>query len=69
MSFNDIYYWTDSDIVLSWIATEPRESKTFVCYRISEIQSLTKIDKWHHVSSSNNSADIIPRRINPNNLE
>jgi len=32
------YYWTDSNIVLAWLALPARRWKTFVSNRISEMQ-------------------------------
>lgn len=38
------YYWCDSQIILAWIKGIPRQWKTFVANRTSEIQELTN----HH---------------------
>ncbi|XP_066141168.1 uncharacterized protein [Euwallacea fornicatus] len=55
------FLWTDSTIVLCWIANEPKRWKTFTANRVAAIQSLTDIDDWHHVKSEENPADIISR--------
>ncbi|XP_050294296.1 uncharacterized protein LOC126734641 [Anthonomus grandis grandis] len=65
----EIFYWTDSSIVLCWLSLEPRTLKTFVCNRISEIQQITNINHWYHVISSQNPADIISRGMSPVDLE
>ncbi|XP_017797028.1 PREDICTED: uncharacterized protein LOC108578252, partial [Habropoda laboriosa] len=57
------YCWTDSTIVLAWLRAEPSRWKTFVANRVSETQSLTKIEAWHHVRSADNPADIVSRGI------
>lgn len=57
----DIYLWTDSTIVLSWINMDTRLLKTFVANRIAEVQRLTSCWKWNHVRSAENPADIISR--------
>ncbi|XP_018377646.1 PREDICTED: uncharacterized protein LOC108770508 [Trachymyrmex cornetzi] len=40
----------------------------FVANRIGEIQRLTKIEEWRHVSSPDNPADILSRGLDPHNL-
>lgn len=62
------YYWTDSTIVLSWLKGNAVDWKVFVAHRVSEIQSLTDINQWHHVTSNNNPADILSRGITPAKL-
>lgn len=58
---NQIYYWTDSTIVLSWLSAQPNTWQTFVRNRVSEIQQLSNINNWFHVPSKLNPADIISR--------
>ncbi|GFS79984.1 integrase catalytic domain-containing protein [Trichonephila clavipes] len=60
--------WTDSTIALAWIKTEPHKLKTFVSNRVAEIQALSKDYHWKHVSSKNNSADLISRGCNEDEL-
>ncbi|XP_011858773.1 PREDICTED: uncharacterized protein LOC105556299, partial [Vollenhovia emeryi] len=62
------YYWSNSQIVLSWIAGEASEWKIFVANRISEIHDLTEKDNWNHVRSADNPADIISRGSTPKDL-
>lgn len=63
-----IKLWTDSTITLAWIDTEPHKLKTYVSNRVSEIQILTKNITWHHISSSNNPADLLSRGCTPEHL-
>ena len=62
------FCWTDSQIVLSWLAADPGNWKTFVANRVSEIQQLTNNCHWNHVKSSENPADIITRGASPREL-
>jgi hypothetical protein len=53
---NNEFYYTDSTIVLSWLAASPNTWTTFVANRVSKIQTLTKIENWTHVPSNSNPA-------------
>lgn len=58
-------YWTDSTIVLSWLSLEPTNWKVFVRNRVAEIQNLSQVDHWYHISTLHNPADLISRGLNP----
>ena len=71
--------WTDSMIVLQWLAQIPRTWTTFVANRVSEIQQALPRSQWRHVNSSanhnsvnnsvNNSADCSSRGTTIENLK
>ncbi|GFW92566.1 integrase catalytic domain-containing protein [Trichonephila clavipes] len=54
----DVFAWTDSKIVLSWLFGHPRKWKTFVANRTSEIIEVLPTKHWRHVPSKENPADI-----------
>lgn len=57
---NQIFAWTDSTIVLSWLQGEPNRWQTFVRNRVVSI--LDDIgDNWYHVKTQDNPADIASR--------
>nr|CAH7763012.1 unnamed protein product [Callosobruchus chinensis] len=62
-------FWTDSTIVLGWLKSAPNKLKTFVSNRVSEIQNLTTLDKWRHVPSEFNPADLVSRGIKPSVIQ
>ncbi|XP_053686155.1 uncharacterized protein LOC128735696 [Sabethes cyaneus] len=64
-----ITYWTDSSIVLHWIASSSSSWKVFVSNRIAEIHRLTGGSMWRHVPSELNPADKISRGIMPSQLK
>ncbi|XP_055714342.1 uncharacterized protein LOC129808586 [Phlebotomus papatasi] len=65
---DDIYYWSDSTIVLSWLRSPPDDYKIFVSKRVKRILELSKPDQWQHVGTKSNPADIISRGANPSKL-
>lgn len=60
---DDVFLWTDSSIVLSWIKIEPYLLKTFVANRVADIANWTPAFQWRHVPGFSNPADIASRGI------
>ncbi|XP_075167703.1 uncharacterized protein LOC142239825 [Haematobia irritans] len=63
-----LFFWSDSEIVLHWINSASSSLKTFVANRISKIQDLTINSQWRHVDSKTNPADLISRGLKPEQL-
>lgn len=59
IAINNIFLWTDSAIVLSWIRGDPNRCSVFVCNRVNKILQHTDIKQWQHVISKDNSAAIV----------
>ncbi|XP_052747141.1 uncharacterized protein LOC128199875 [Bicyclus anynana] len=68
ISFDAVYFWSDSTVVLSWLRSASTRWTTFVANRVSHIQDITPIKCWQHVSSVDNPADICSRGQLPNEL-
>ncbi|KAH0815972.1 hypothetical protein GEV33_006819 [Tenebrio molitor] len=68
LNIDGTYFWTDSTIVLDWLAAETMNERIFVANRISEISTLTNPDHWHHVAGVENPADAISRGLSPTEL-
>lgn len=68
MDITEVFYWTDSTIVLSWMNKESIELKTFVANRVVIIQEHSDLNQWHHVPSEQNPADIISRGLDPKKI-
>ncbi len=68
MSTTDIFAWTDSTIVLNWIARNPRRFKTYVANRITNITEAVPPSRWNHVEGILNPADCASRGIFPSEL-
>ncbi|XP_075152046.1 uncharacterized protein LOC142226066 [Haematobia irritans] len=63
-----IFCWTDSTIVLSWLAKPPCFWTTFVANRVSKISEVIAPSNWYHVPSDSNPADLASRGIYPSDL-
>nr|CAI5848724.1 unnamed protein product [Callosobruchus analis] len=65
---NNVFFWTDSEICLSWIKDEPSRWKQFVANRVQEIQNLSNTYSWNHVRSEQDPADLLSRGVSASNL-
>jgi len=68
MKSNQVYFWTDSIIVLHWIKAVDKKWKVFVANRVNEILRLSQAVNWHHVKTEFNPADQISRGMLPTSL-
>ena len=62
-------FWTDSEIVLKYIANESRRFNVFVSNRVSVIHDLTSLEQWHFVPGVENPADLLTRGETPYSLD
>lgn len=69
ITFNNIFAWTDSSVVLDWIRSPSYRWKTFVCNRVSLIQDKIAPQFWRHVPSELNPADCASRGLLPSTLQ
>ena len=65
---SNLYAFTDSTIVLYWIYGRSQRFKTFEANRIGEIQDNVPPEKWAHVISEENPADVGSRGILPGGI-
>jgi hypothetical protein len=64
---NNIYYWSDSQIVLHWLATT-KPLKQFERNRVTEIKNLSKLRTWKYCPTECNPADLLTRGISAQQL-
>ncbi|XP_077263143.1 uncharacterized protein LOC143898012 [Temnothorax americanus] len=57
----NVSLFSDSTVVLNWIAESPNIRKTYVANRITKIQLLSQGVTWRHVPSKDNPADLLSR--------
>ena len=62
-------FWTDSKVVLGYIANETRRFHIFVGNRVQQIQEHSSPDQWHYVDTKSNPADHASRGLNPQGLQ
>ena len=65
---DQVYAWSDSTIVLSWLDGSSRRFKTFVGNRLSSILHELPPATWHHVPTAYNPADCASRGLSPREL-
>ena len=68
ININNIFFWTDSHIVLSWLAQPANTWKTFVANRVQHIKNNSTFEQWYYVPSSDNPADVVSRGCSPSTL-
>lgn len=65
---NQIYLWTDSSIVLTWLNAHASRWQSYVAARVRNIQELFDASHWRHVPTKDNPADIASRGVLPSAL-
>lgn len=60
--------FTDSMIVLQWLAKDASTFKQWVSRRIANVQKLSEFKHWNHVATAENPADLLSRGSSPENL-
>ena len=58
-------FWSDSQVVLSYIKCESHRLKVFVANRVALIQASTTADQWRYIPTDENPADILSRGCSP----
>ena len=66
---DEVYYWTDSKVVLGYINNESRRFHVFVSNRIQEVHDHTNSGQWRYVESKENPADEASRGMKAQELQ
>lgn len=56
-----IYFWSDSQIVLHWVKGSAKIWKPFIANRVAQVQSLTLPELWNYCSGLDNPSDLTTR--------
>ncbi|UYV63366.1 hypothetical protein LAZ67_2003863 [Cordylochernes scorpioides] len=67
LNINKVTLWSDSTIVLSWLASEHSRWKPYVSNRVKNIKELIPC-RWKHVKGEDNPADLASRGISLDQL-
>lgn len=65
---NEVYLFSDSNVVLSWLKTDIFKLNTYVANRVAKILEMTSKCTWKFVESAKNPSDLISRGIMPHML-
>lgn len=68
VSIRKTVFWTDSQALLAWLSKPGYMWKTFVSHRVEKIHSLSSLQDWKYVPTSENPADIVSRGNSPATL-
>lgn len=69
ISISGEFYWTDSTLVLQWLASHPSRWSTFIANRVSRIHNASAATRWYKVDGKENPADIVSRGMYPSELK
>ena len=62
------FYWTDSQVVLAYLANDAKRFHVYVANRVQQIKDLTNPEQWNFVQSKDNPADVVSRGMNAKDL-
>ncbi|VDI18897.1 Hypothetical predicted protein [Mytilus galloprovincialis] len=62
------WFWTDSNIVLGYIANDNRRFHIFVANRVQQIREHSSPTQWKYVDTNENPADVASRGASANDL-
>ncbi|GFY49886.1 reverse transcriptase domain-containing protein [Trichonephila inaurata madagascariensis] len=60
---DNIFFWSDSQIILHWIQGDPLRWKEFVRNRVREIQEKSDPNHWNYCRGKTNPADKLTRGL------
>ena len=67
VGIDKINFWSDSQIVLSWISSS-KPLKKFISNRVKEIKSLVPNQTWRYCPTESNPADLLTRGTSPSKV-
>lgn len=66
---DNVYAYTDSMVVLSWLQSQPNKWHTFVANRVADILRVLDNSRWRHIKSNENPADVATRGLKACDIE
>jgi hypothetical protein len=68
LPIRSVRFWSDSEIVLKWLASENRRYSSFVHHRVNEVTESSSSDDWSFIGGLDNPADDCSRGLRPTQL-
>ena len=68
ISLEQVWAWTDSSCVLSWLDGNPRDYQVFVTNRVAQVLDVIPPQHWRHIPTGHNPADVASRGLYPAEL-
>lgn len=64
----NVYFWTDSTIVIHWLKKDPSLCKPYVANRVIAIREKGENGIWQHIEGLHNPADLLTRGMSAKKL-
>ena len=61
LSYDDVYFWSDSMVVLGWIKNDDAKLPKYIDRRVTSIREASGADQWRQVLTDVNPADTATR--------
>lgn len=68
LKLDKVVLYSDSNIVLAWIKSNPLKLNPYVANRVTKIQELTYNFSWLYINTKTNPADYLSRGSSPENF-
>ena len=68
LPLSQVFAWTDSTIVLSWLNSTTSRLKVYVANRVTDFTQAVPASYWRHVPTESNPADLTSRGTSPSEL-
>jgi hypothetical protein len=68
LPIRSVRFWSDSEVVLKWLALENRRYSSFVLHRVNEVTEASSADNRNFISGLDNPADDCSRGLRPTQL-
>ena len=63
LPIQNVFFWTDSTLVLQYLTNERHRFKVYVANTVTEKLEMTTASQWHHTGSEVNPADICSQGV------
>ena len=63
MPIQNVFFWTDSTLVLQYLKNERHCFKAYVANKVMEIFLMMTASQWHHIETKENPANICRRGV------